>query len=96
MTGDTGDLMYVVLKGEVDIVINDKIVETVRHGGMFGEMALIDNHVRSAGAWAKTPVEAVSFDKQEFLKLLGTKPDFAIEVMRVMAERLRLLNSAVL
>ena len=94
--GDEGDAMYVVLNGEVEIVINDKIVETVRSGGIFGEMALIDNSPRSASARAKTPVEVATIDQTHFIALLATHPFFSIEVMNVMADRLRLLNQALL
>lgn len=90
--GDVGDLMYVVVSGEVEILIREKIVETVRAGGVFGEMALIDNRERSAQARAKTSVKAAAIDQKHFLYLLRTHPSFSIEVMNVMTDRLRLLN----
>lgn len=92
--GDPGDLMYVVLGGDVEIVINDKIVETVRSGGIFGEMALVDRRERSATARAKTETEVAAIDQEQFISLLATHPFFSIEVMHVMTERLRLLNQA--
>jgi CRP/FNR family transcriptional regulator, cyclic AMP receptor protein len=94
--GDPGDVMYVVLGGEVEIVINDKIVETVRPGGIFGEMALIDHRERSATARAKTPVEVATIDQKRFISLIGIHPFFSIEVMSVMADRVRLLNQALM
>ncbi|HUA08143.1 MAG TPA: cyclic nucleotide-binding domain-containing protein [Candidatus Acidoferrales bacterium] len=94
--GDAGDLMYVLLSGEVEILIRDKIIETVRTGGIFGEMALIDNRERSASARARTDVVAATIDQDQFLYLLRTHPSFSIEVMNVMCERLRLLNEALL
>lgn len=94
--GDPGDVMYVVLAGEVEVVINEKIVETVRAGGIFGEMALIDNRERSAAARARTPVEVAAIDQKRFISLIGIHPFFSIEVMNVMADRLRLLNQALL
>jgi CRP/FNR family transcriptional regulator, cyclic AMP receptor protein len=94
--GDPGDVMYVVLGGEVEILINDKIVETVRAGGIFGEMALIDHRERSATARAKTPVEVATIDQKRFMSLIGIHPFFSIEVMSVMADRLRLLNQALM
>ena len=90
--GDAGDVMYIVLSGEVNIVINEKIVEVVRPGGMFGEMAVIDNRERSAGARAVAPTEAAAIDQRQFLELVRTHPLFSIEVMSVMTDRLRLLN----
>jgi CRP-like cAMP-binding protein len=94
--GDPGDVMYVVLAGEVEIVIHNKVIEKVGPGSIFGEMALIDNRERSASARAKTQVTAATIDQQQFLYLLRTHPSFSIEVMSVMADRLRLLNEALL
>jgi CRP/FNR family transcriptional regulator, cyclic AMP receptor protein len=94
--GDAGNVMYVVLDGEVEIIINEKLVETVRPGGIFGEMAVIDHHERSATARAKTPVKAAQVDQKRFVSLLSVHPFFAVEVMTVMAERLRHLNKALL
>ncbi len=94
--GDAGDVMYVVLAGDVEIVINDKIVETVHAGGIFGEMALIDHRERSATARAKGPVEVAAIDQKRFINLIGIHPFFSIEVMNIMADRLRLLNQALL
>lgn len=94
--GDPGDVMYVVISGDVQVTVNEKIVETVRTGGIFGEMAIIDNRERSAAARAITPVEVAQINQQQFLYLIRTHPLFSIEVMNVMADRLRLLNQALL
>lgn len=94
--GDRGDVMYVLLKGDVEISVRDRVIETVGPGGVFGEMALIDNRERSASAKALTPVKAGTIDQGQFLYFLRTHPSFSIEVMSVMAERLRLLNEAFL
>jgi CRP/FNR family transcriptional regulator, cyclic AMP receptor protein len=93
--GDAGDAMYVVVSGEVEIRIRDWLVETIGVGGIFGEMALIDNRERSAEARAKSPVKVATIDQQQFLFLLQTHPHFSIEVMHVMSDRLRLLNEII-
>lgn len=92
--GEPGDVMYVVVSGEVEIAIKDKVVEVVGPGGVFGEMALIDRRPRSASAVAKNDVEAATIDQGQFLYLLRSHPTFSIEIMDVMAERLRALNEA--
>lgn len=94
--GDSGDVMYVVLDGEVDIVIKDATVETVGPGGIFGEMALIDGHERSATARARTTAEVASIDAKRFVQLIRVHPYFAIEVMTVLADRIRQTNRALL
>lgn len=52
--GDPGDFMYAVRDGEVDLLIDGNVIETVASGGIFGEMALVGDKVRSATALAKT------------------------------------------
>src|SRR5256885_10149633 len=48
--GEAGDEMYVVLEGEVDVIVHEKVVETVGVDNFLGEMALIDAQPRSATA----------------------------------------------
>ncbi len=91
--GDSGDKMYVVKEGEVELSVNGKIIASVVKGGIFGEMALIDNKPRSATARAKTDCELGSIDEMRFLELVHQKPSFALEVMKVLVERLRLMDT---
>lgn len=85
--------MYIVVEGDVDIVISDKVIETVGPGGILGEMALIDNKARSATAIAKTDCKLLPINKTHFVFLVQETPYFALQVMRTMAERLRYMNS---
>ena len=87
--GDKGELMYVVVEGDVEITLRGKVLETVHAGGVFGEMALIDQHDRSADVTAKTDVKVAPIDRKRFLYFVGRNPFFALEVMKVMTERLR-------
>lgn len=87
--GDKGDTMYVVRSGEVEIVIDGNVVETLSSGGIFGEMALIDGSPRAATARAKTASEVAPITEKTFLFLVHETPFFAVAVMRTMASRLR-------
>ena len=87
--GDQGEEMYVVKEGEVDIVINDFRFETVLPDGIFGELSLIDQEKRIASAIARTDCYLQVIDKRHFLFLVQETPLFAIQVMKVMADRLR-------
>lgn len=91
--GDSSDdTMFVVLEGAVEVVHNDHVVETVEAGGMIGELALIDTVPRSASAIAATPCRLARVGKREFMFLVQEHPTFALQVMTVMAERLRRAN----
>jgi CRP-like cAMP-binding protein len=93
--GDAGEHAFVVTEGEIELVLHGNVLETVAVGGIFGEMALIDHSSRSATARAKTDVTIVAIDQKRFLYLLQNTPFFAIEVMHVMANRLRRMDGRV-
>jgi CRP/FNR family transcriptional regulator, cyclic AMP receptor protein len=87
--GQPGKLMYVVTAGEVDILVGETLIETVGKGDILGEMALIDTQPRSATAIAKTDCKLAPIDEQRFSFLVQQTPYFALQVMRIMADRLR-------
>jgi CRP/FNR family transcriptional regulator, cyclic AMP receptor protein len=89
--GETGKLMYLVKSGEVEIVKKGKVIDHVNPGGVFGEMALIDSSPRSATARAKTDCELIPVDEYRFLFLVQHAPYFSLQVMGVLAERIRAL-----
>lgn len=89
---EPGNVMYLVTQGEVEIWIHDKVVEKVSPGGVIGEMALLDMGPRSATAKAKTDCLLLTIDRERFQSQVHKSPGFALQVMRVMAERLRRLD----
>lgn len=86
---DAGDAMYVVRSGSVEVVDRYSVVEQIGEGGVFGEMAIIDDAPRAATARASCPTEVAVIDKPAFLALVADEPDFALYIMRLMAERAR-------
>ena len=94
-TFDMGSEMYVVLEGEVELRIGDNIIETLGAGEPFGEMALIDQAPRTATAVAKTACKLAVIPEKRFLFLVQTTPYFALQLMKVMADRLRRMNERV-
>jgi CRP/FNR family cyclic AMP-dependent transcriptional regulator len=90
--GDKGEEMYILKEGKVDIVIDDCIFETVSSEGFFGELSLIDQETRIASAIARTDCTVQAIDKRRFLFLVQETPMFAIQVMKVMANRLRRID----
>ena len=87
--GDEAHALYVVIEGEVEILIGERVVDTVEAGGLFGELALIDGAARSASAVARTTAKVVPINERRFTFLIQQTPHFALQVMRVMAERLK-------
>jgi CRP/FNR family transcriptional regulator, cyclic AMP receptor protein len=90
--GDPGREMFIVRTGSVELRIGDTLVETVGQGGIFGELALVDPAPRSATAIAGPDCTLVLVDEVSFVDLVRRVPGLALEMMRVMARRLRRTN----
>jgi CRP/FNR family transcriptional regulator, cyclic AMP receptor protein len=93
--GDTGNTMYAVLEGDVDVVVNGVVVETIGEGGIIGEMALIDPAPRSATVIAKTTAKLAVVNEKRFTVLVQNTPYFALQVMKIMAHRIRNTNQQI-
>ena len=91
--GDKGMFAYLVLEGAVAISIEGKIVEKVGPGGIFGEMALVNQNSRVATATADTECSLLQINRNELMDLIKTKPAFAISLLRSLAHRLRFMMS---
>jgi CRP/FNR family transcriptional regulator, cyclic AMP receptor protein len=91
--GDSGDKMYVLLEGEIEIFLGDFMLETAGPGVLIGEMALIDDSPRTANAVAKAACRLAEIDRRRFHFLIQQHPHFATHVMKTLANRLRHMNA---
>jgi len=89
---DTADRMYAVVEGAVEIKVKGQVVEIVEKGGVFGEMALIEDRPRNATATVTVAAKLVNIDRKRFLFLVQQNPYFSIQLMAVMAGRLRRMD----
>jgi CRP/FNR family cyclic AMP-dependent transcriptional regulator len=87
--GDPGSFMYIVKKGQVDILIKGKVVETLGPEQFFGEMALVEHTVRSGTAVARTDCQLAPINESQFLFMVQKTPLFSLNIMKVMSGRLR-------
>src|SRR5262245_66207712 len=87
--GETGTEMFVIRAGRFELEAGGRKLERVGPGGMIGEMALIDPAPRSATATAVEPSAVTVVNAWRFGELVKKVPGLALEVMRIMARRLR-------
>jgi CRP-like cAMP-binding protein len=87
--GDDGDFMYGVVRGDVELRVGGRVIDTCHVDDTFGEMAIIDHSPRMATAVATTDCTLAMIDRREFLFLVHETPMFAVQVMHTMADRLR-------
>jgi CRP/FNR family cyclic AMP-dependent transcriptional regulator len=84
-----GARMYLLLEGEIGLMIRNKFFGVVKPGDIFGELAVIAGLPRSATAMAKIDCRVLSLDEKQFHIALEKKPEFALMLMSTMVQRLR-------
>jgi len=97
--GESGDCMYVILHGAVEVLRTEggrEIPLTVLGAGdVFGEMALFGGEPRSATVRAKGEARLLTVDKRGFLKRVHQDPSLAFRILRNLSERIRTLDEEV-
>jgi trk system potassium uptake protein TrkA len=87
--GDPGECFYVVLKGEVALRSEDgQVMETVKQGGFFGELALLTGEPRAATALAASACELAAVGREDFRSVVMANPAVALEMSRILGQRL--------
>jgi voltage-gated potassium channel len=88
--GQTGDCMYFIAAGEVEVDLPGKKVKLVE-GAFFGEMALLGNNLRSANITTTRVSRLLVLDLVDFRMLMARHPDLA-ETIDAEASRRALEN----
>ena len=90
--GDVGDAAYVIIAGDAEVsVTTDKgeiPVAQLHDGDFLGEIAILCDTPRTATITAKSDVKALRIRKEPFFQLLRQFPEIAVELTRLLAERL--------
>jgi len=90
--GEEGVGFFIVSKGKVEVSRGGTSLATHGPDGFFGEMALLDNHRRSATVKAAEDTECLAIMRSDFLAEVRNNPDLAIEILAVMSKRIRDLD----
>lgn len=94
--GDLGKELYIIIKGEIEIVKGGNRIDVMKAGGSFGEMAIIDSQPRSADVIAVSDVLLLKMERDDFHEILKQREEVAIGVIRVLNRRIRNLNQRLL
>lgn len=92
--GDPADVMYAVVEGLLEVEVNGRVVGSIGPGQVVGEMALVDRHAgpRTATVRAVSESRVVPVDEDEFQRFVHRTPFFALQMLRIVSERLRATN----
>jgi HEAT repeat protein len=84
---DSGDALFILLRGEVEVSRDGKSVAVLSDGECFGELALLDRGVRSATVTARSACELARIRAEDFHDLLDEVPSIARAMLQILARR---------
>jgi CRP-like cAMP-binding protein len=92
--GDQGTQVYVVIRGKLKVLTtsadgDDVVFSILGPGEVFGEIALLGGTPRTATVTAIDPCELLIIDRRDFLSFLRGHPDVAINLLEVLAQRMK-------
>lgn len=97
--GETGDCLYIVQEGEVEVYTTRDGAEislAVRKAGeLLGEMSIFEREVRSASVRARGRARILTVDKNNFLRRINEDPTLAFRIVQTMSRRIRELSEEV-
>jgi CRP-like cAMP-binding protein len=91
--GEAAKVMYLIIEGEVDLLLGNTVVETAGQGSFIGEMAVIEDDARRASARARGDCRVFPIDEARFHSLVKETPFFALQLMKTLARRLRSMDA---
>lgn len=98
--GQTGDCMYVVQSGQVEVIQlsengKEQHLAFLESGDFFGEMSVFDKEVRSATVRSSGESRVLKVDKRTLLRRIKEDPLLAVNLLKTMSHRIRDLNAKV-
>ena len=91
--GDPGKEMYVVQSGKVNITKTvrdtEKILATLGAGEFFGEMSILNNKPRSAGAVMAEDGKLLVIDPRTFEAMIRGNVEIAVRLIKKLSDRLQ-------
>jgi CRP-like cAMP-binding protein len=89
MKGDTGNCLYIVVEGAVQVHDGEKAIATLGPGEVFGELAALDPEPRMASVTVMEPALLLRMGNAELHELIAEHPEVALGIIRVLCRRLR-------
>jgi CRP/FNR family cyclic AMP-dependent transcriptional regulator len=99
--GDPSDSLYVLLSGSAKVHVTseagqEKILKMLGPGEMFGELAMLDGHPRSATVTTLEPTEMAAMTRRDFQAFVTSHPEILWKVVETLCERLRKTSADIL
>ena len=93
--GDPPGDLYVVTKGQLSVIRNGARLASLGPSDFVGELSLLLGEPRTATIVAEEPSTLMVYDAEAFGQLVSSRPNIALRIIRLLAERLRATNELV-
>ena len=90
--GETGDCMYIIYSGQIQIHKGKTVLAVLTEKEVFGELSLLDAETRSASATAAADCFLFKIDQEPFYELIESRPEVAMGFIKILCKRLRKQN----
>jgi hypothetical protein len=87
--GDTDDIMYIVVSGDIQVHDGSSMIVRLGAGSVLGELAVLDEGLRSTSATAIEDTHLFSIGKQAFEEIMVDRPEIIHAVVSMLCQRLR-------
>ena len=87
--GDLGDCLYIIADGGVRIHSEERTLDDLVAGAVFGEMAALDAEPRSASATADVDTLLLRLDREALYEVMEDQVQVARGIIGVLCRRLR-------
>ena len=94
--GETGDCMYIIFDGGVNISKEDQLLAKLGQKDFFGELSLLDTETRSATATATSDCVLFRIDQEPFYDMMESRPEVVRGVIKILCQRIRSINEKLL
>lgn len=85
--GETGNEMFIIGHGDVEVSTGEKVLAQLKAGQFFGETALLEDTIRSADVKAKAYCDLYTFRKEDFLEVIAKYPDLGEKFQEIYLKR---------
>lgn len=98
--GERGETMYMIIDGLVSVIKEfqgqpEIVLDHIRAGDYFGEMALFEDLLRSATVRTEEETRVLVLDKREFTEIVREYPLIALQICKALSQRLRKVHEKI-
>lgn len=89
--GDVGDMAYIILDGEVEVLhpADNTVIAVLGQGDIVGELSIFMDDARTANVVAISNVRVMTLHRDVFLKFLRSNPDEALNQLKLLGQRMK-------